>query len=468
VSRSIRGFAILLAIFLVIAFVLPRPVGVTPANWRVVAIFISTVAGLILEPIPGGGVVLLGVTAVALVGGLTMEQALAGYADASVWLVVAAFFVSRALINTGLARRMALIFVRAVGGTPLGIAYALAGTDFVLASIVPSISARSAAIVVPIFRSITELYGSRPGETAKRLGAFLVTAIYQCVCIAAASFYTGQAGNPLAANIALQTAGYKVTWFSWFAAAIVPGLAAFAVVPWLVDKLYPAELRETPEAREFAADELRRMGPLGQAERIVVVVFLVICCGWATASWHKLDPALVALAGSVALLITNVITWEDVRSERGAWDLFVWYGGIVMLGRVMNNTGATRAFADTVVAALGWAGWPLLLALALLVYFYTHYSFASITAHILAMYPPFLAVLLAKGAPVGLVVFAFATFSNLAAGLTHYGTTPAPVYYAQEFVPMKDWWRLGAIISLVNISIFATLGVGWWKLIGIW
>ena len=104
----------------------------------------------------------------------------------------------------------------------------------------------------------------------------------------------------------------------------------------------------------------------------------------------------------------------------------------------------------------------------MLIYFYAHYAFASITAHVLAMYPPFLAILLAKGAPVGLVVFAFACFANLSAGLTNYGTTPAPMFFAHEYVPLKMWWRIGFVISLVNLLIWSTIGFGWWRLIGIW
>ena len=114
----------------------------------------------------------------------------------------------------------------------------------------------------------------------------------------------------------------------------------------------------------------------------------------------------------------------------------------------------------------GSLGWPLLFVCALAIYFYAHYGFASITAHVLAMYPPFLAILLAKQAPVGLIVFAFACFANLSAGLTNYGTTPAPMFFAQEYVPLRDWWRIGLIISLLNIAIWSTIGFGWWKLLG--
>jgi divalent anion:Na+ symporter, DASS family len=465
--RILRGVAILLCIYAFVVYVVPRPDAVTPAGWRLLGLFVATVAGLILQPVPGGAVVLTGVVLASVAGGLTISQALSGYSDSTVWLVMAAFFISRSLINTGLARRIALFFVRLFGRSSLGVCYALAMSDMLLATIIPSNGARSGGVILPIVRSIAELYGSRPGATAALLGSFLMTAVYQCICISAAMFYTGQASNSLAARIASDT-GYAVTWSKWFVAGIVPGLCSMAIVPWVVMRLNPPEIRKTPEAAEFAARELAEMGRMRRNEWILAAVFVSVCGMWATSDLHKIDIAITALLGSVALLLTGVLTWEDVKSERAAWDIFVWYGGLLMLGRALNDAQVTSEFARLVGGAFGGLGWPTLFACALGIYFYAHYGFASITAHILAMYPPFLALLLAKGAPAGLVIFSFACFTNLAAGLTNYGTTPSPMFFAHDYVSMKTWWRIGFIISLVNIAIWSTIGFGWWRLTGLW
>src|SRR5262249_4866713 len=131
--RMIRGMAILVAVYCVIVYVIPRPDAVKPAGWRLTGIFLATIAGSIIEPLPAGALVLMAVTLAGMFGGLTMAQALGGYADPSVWLVMAAFLISRALIRTGLARRIALFFVRTVGKSSLGVAYALGASDMVLA-----------------------------------------------------------------------------------------------------------------------------------------------------------------------------------------------------------------------------------------------------------------------------------------------------------------------------------------------
>jgi divalent anion:Na+ symporter, DASS family len=281
-------------------------------------------------------------------------------------------------------------------------------------------------------------------------------------------FFTGQASNPLVARIAGSTAGYSVTWTSWFVAGLVPGLLSLAIIPLVVMRMNPPEIRRTPEASAFARRELDAMGPVSRNEWILAAVFIGVCGMWVTSDIHKVDITLTALFGSVALLLTGVLTWEDVKNERAAWDIFIWYGGLLMLGKALNETKVTSEFARIVGELFGGTGWPLLFAAALLIYFYAHYAFASITAHILAMYPAFLAVLLLKGAPVGLMVFAFACFANFSAGLTNYGTTPSPMFFAHDYVSLKTWWRVGAVVSVVNILIWSTIGFGWWKLLGIW
>ncbi len=157
-KRTARGFLILALVYCAVVYVIPKPAEVKPEGWRLTGIFIATIAGSITQPIPAGALVLLAVTLSALFGGLTVEQALMGWADKSVWLVMAAFMISRALINTGLARRVALFFVRAFGKSSLGVSYALSLSDMVLAGMIPSNGARSGGVILPIARSISELY----------------------------------------------------------------------------------------------------------------------------------------------------------------------------------------------------------------------------------------------------------------------------------------------------------------------
>jgi DASS family divalent anion:Na+ symporter len=466
-SRVAGRLAILILVYALVVYAIPRPADIKPEGWRLAGLFFATIVGLLLEPIPGAAIVLLAVVLAAPLGGLSLDQALAGYSDRTTWLVLAAFFLSRALIKTGLARRIALFFVRAFGKSSLGVSYSLAMSDIVLAGMIPSNGARVGGVILPIARSLSEIYGSSPGASAAVLGTFLMTGVYQRACLSSAMFYTGQASNPLAARMAAGF-GYQMTWLSWFQATLVPGAVSLLVMPWLVMKLNRPLVTRTPEASAFARRELHAMGPLRAPERILTVVFIAVCGLWISSSWTNIDITLTALLGGLALLLTGVLTWEDMKSERIAWDIFIWYGGLVRLGTALNDTGVPKAFARSVTGAFGHLSLVALFALALLIYFYAHYAFASITTHMLSLFPAFLAVLLTRGAPLGLTVFAFAVFANLAAGLTHYGTTPGPMICAHGYTPLKRWWLTGFALSLANLTIFCTVGFAWWKWLGIW
>lgn len=447
---------------------IPIPVGITAKSWHLLAIFVATIVGSIVRPIPGGAMVLLGVAALALTGTLPVDEALGGYGDPIVWLVLAAFFMSRGMIKTGLGRRIAFLFIRAIGRHSLGLGYALVSTDMLLAMVIPSNAARAGGIIFPVTRSLAEAYDSKPGETAGRLGAFLMTLVYQCDVIVCAMFLTGQASNVLISKFAQQVTGIELTYARWALAAIVPGLLSLLVVPLMLYRIFPPEVKHTPAAAKLAADELKRMGRMNSGEKLMLIVFALVATLWMTSALHGINYAAVALLGICVLLLSGVLNWEDVLRERAAWDVFIWYGGLVRMAEALGETGITKRFAESAANfTTGWK-WGAALAVLLLIYFYAHYGFASITAHATAMYTPFLLVILAAGAPPYLALLSLAYFSNLSASLTHYGTTPAPIYFGAGYVKQRTWWKLGFIASMLTIPIWVVLGFTWWKILKLW
>lgn len=447
---------------------IPVPDGITPQSWRLLAIFAATITGSIVRPIPGAAIVLLGVAALPLFRVMTINEALNGYADPVVWLVLAAFFISRGMIKTGLGRRIAFLFIKAIGKHSLGLGYALASTETVLATVIPSTGARSGGIIFPVAKSLAEAYESRPGPTARRLGAFLMTSVYQCNVIVCAMFLTGQASNPIIARFAQEVTGIEITYARWATAAIVPGVLSLLLVPWVLYQVFPPEVKHTPKASEMASVELNAMGRMKWSEWLMLLVFLFVAILWMTSKLHGIDYAAVALLGISVLLITGVLDWEDLISEKAAWGVFIWYGGLLRMAEALGQTGITKRFADASASlTTGWKWW-LALASLLLIYFYAHYVFASITAHVTAMFVPFLIVILAAGTPTYLGVLSLAYFSNLGAALTHYGTTPAPIYFGAGYTSQRTWWGLGLITSLITITVWSLVGFTWWKFLNLW
>jgi DASS family divalent anion:Na+ symporter len=259
-----------------------------------------------------------------------------------------------------------------------------------------------------------------------------------------------------------------LTWIRWATAAIVPGLLTLTLVPYLLYRLNPPEIRDTRAAQRLAVDELRRMGPLSRREWRLIAILLGVMAGWITSPWHGLQNAFVALAGLTAILLCRVMEWDDLLRETKAWDALLWFAGLIMMTGALTESGVIKVVSDGAFAHIhGWP-WPLAAAVVAAGYLYVHYGFASLTAHATALYPGFLAAGLAAGAPPMLMALLLAFFSSLDAGLTHYGTGSAPVFFGAGYVSQTTWWRLGLMVSLVNMVIWLGLGPLWWKALGLW
>jgi len=461
----VRGIVTVLVA--VIIWFLPIPAGVEEKAWHLLAIFLATIIGLILQPLPLGAVVLIGTTATALTNTLSITEAMTGYMNSTVWLIVAAFLFARAFSKTGLGRRVAYSFIRAFGSRTLGLAYALALTDLVLAPGIPSGAARTGGVLFPVVKSLATTYGSEPGPTAGRIGTFLMLSAYQVHAVTCAMFLTSMVANPLIAELTRKTVQIEITWAGWAIAALVPGLISFLIMPYLVFRLTKPEIRETPEAAYLAKTELSKMGPLTRHERVVLGVFLTVFALWITGSWTGLDATVVAFLGLCLMLILGTLTWEDVLAERAGWDALIWFGGLVGMAAMLSSLGLIPWFSKFVASHV--SGWPWLPALGILalVYMYSHYFFASLAAHATAFFVPFLTVAVAAGAPPYFAALVFAFFSSLCVSLTHYGGGPSPVYWGAGYAGIKEWWTVGFIASLLFVVVWIGIGPFWWKVLGL-
>jgi len=443
------------------------------ADWlrglHLLAIFITTILGIILKPLPMGAVAIIGIAVTAVSGTLPITDALSGFSDVVIWLIVLAFFISRGFIKTGLGSRIAYNFMALLGKRTLGLSYGLAATDLVLAPAIPSNTARAGGIVMPIMVSLAHAYGSKAGDgTERKIGSFLTLTAYQVNCITSAMFLTAMAANPLAQKLAGELK-INITWGGWALAAIIPGLLSLIIVPWVIYKLYPPEVKETPNAVQMARQKLAELGRVSVKEYMMLAVFVLLLVLWIFAKqFGDMNATTAALIGLSALIILGVLGWEDVKTETGAWDTLVWFAALVMMASFLNKLGMVPWFSQSIGGMMGGHGWIFAFLMLSLVYFYSHYFFASNTAHVASMYAAFLGVAVTLGAPPVLSALVLGFFGNLFGSMTHYGSGPAPVLFGTGYVNVGTWWRIGFIVSLINIVIWIGIGGLWWKAIGLW
>jgi DASS family divalent anion:Na+ symporter len=451
----------------VLIWLIPWP-GLSGTQRELLGVFVATIIALVAHPVPMGVSALTAMTLLAVTGVVPPTRVLRGFSNLTVWLVFSAFLFARAVTVTRLGQRIAFLFINRFGKSTLSLGYSLVAADVALAPFVPSDTARGGSIMYPITRSLAEAAGSSPGPTASRLGAFLMLASFHATYTASGMFLTGMAANPVIAGFAKQIGGVELTWLRWIEGSILPGLLTLTLVPLLLHRLVRPSLTDTEPARIHAREALSGLGPMTSAEWCLVVVMLLVMAGWITSPYHGIPNAFIALAGVSTLLLCRVLSWEDLLGERRAWDALIWFAPLLMMASELQETGIIGVLSRSLFAGL--QGWPWVAALPalLIAYLYLHYGFASMTAHVTALYPGFIAAALAAGAPPLVAALGLAYFSNLNASLTHYGTGSAPIFFGAGYVPQGTWWRIGLIISLLNIVIWLGVGMAWWKLLGWW
>jgi len=447
----------------------PVPEGVKVQAWQMLAIFAAMIVGFILSPAPMGVVAFTAITLSVLMKVLKPAEALSGFGDTTIWLILSAFLFSRGFIKTGLGRRIAYFIIGAIGDSTLKVAYAMTISDVIIAPATPSNTARAGGILFPIVRGLSSAFGSEANNAPRRIGAYLMMNTFQVNCITSTMFLTAMAPNPLIVKLASETIpGLELTWGTWALAASVPAVISLLVVPYLLYKVYPPEVKHTPEAKELANKELENMGPMSIGEKIVAGVFVLSLLLWGTSSITKINATYVALLGVTIMLWLGAIEWDDVVKDEKAWDSFIWMGATLSLAHFLAKFGLMSWFAKHVGMALTGLAWLPALLILLVVYMYSHYAISGTTTHVIAMYSAFLAVAVATGAPPYLAALSLAFISGLYCGLTHYGNGPATIYFGAGFMSQGTFWKLGFIVSVVNLFIWLTVGPAWWRVIGLW
>jgi DASS family divalent anion:Na+ symporter len=466
---------ITVAIGLIIWFI-PPPEGVKPDAWHLLAIFLATIIGIILKAASMGTLCMIAIALVALTGVLapgnpakSITLALRSFGDKVIWLIGISFFIARGFIKTGLGSRIAYIFIKLFGKSPLGLAYSLGAADLMLAPAIPSNTARGGGIIYPIMKSMSMSLGSMPDkpETHRKVGSYLTLNSYYMNLVTSAIFLTGTASNPMCQKFAADM-GIHFSWMSWFWAAIVPGIASMIIIPFFLYKIFPPELKTTPEAPAMATEKLKEMGAIKKNEWLMLLAFVILLVLWVTGDLFKIDATTTAFIGLSILLLTQVLTWEDVKAEKGAWDTIVWFATLVMMAGSLNELGFIPWFGHLIQTQLLGLSWSVAFPIIIVVYFLSHYLFASATAHVAAMYAALLAVGVAMGVPPLLLALMLGFTGSLYGTLTHYAHGPAPVFFGSGYVDVKRWWTMGIIIGIALLIIWMGLGGLWWKVTGVY
>jgi anion transporter len=464
-------------VLILYGYLIGVPAGLTMSAWLYFALFISVILGLILEPIPAAAIGFIGVAIATTMRYVNADMTasvtwgLSGFQDTTVWLIFGAFVFSMGYNKTGLGRRIALVLVRWLGGRTLGLGYAITLADLILAPGTPSNTARSGGTIFPVIRNIPALYGSEPNTpTARKIGSYIMWTALAATCVTSSLFITALAPNAAALTIVKNTAKLDVNWVQWFMGFLPIAIVLLVLVPILVYVIYPPEIKTSKEIPEWAGGELAKMGPISRGEIIMIVLVILAIFLWITGSnslvalpyfgTNFINATTVVLLGIALMLLTGVVTWEEILANKSAWNVLVWFATLVTLASGLATVGFVAWFAKGAAAPL--VGMDPITAMALLValFFFIHYFFASLSAHTAAVLPVILAIgLQIKGIPA----LPFALLLVYALGLmgiiSPYATGPSPIYYNSGYISRTDFWKLGLIFGVIFVVALIVIGI---------
>jgi L-tartrate/succinate antiporter len=386
-----------------------------------------------------------------------VSWALSGFANSTVWLIFVAFMFALGYEKTGLGKRIALLLIKKLGKSTLGLGYAVALADLVLAPFTPSNTARSAGVIFPVIKNIPPLYGSTPESGARKIGAYLMWTALATTCITSTMFLTALAPNLLAMSILEKTTKLTFSWTEWFVSLAPACVVLFLALPYLAYIIYPPEIKRSDDAPKWAGAELAKLGPVSPKELLMgcLAVFALIL--WIFGA-KLFDPTTVALMALSLMIIAKVVTWEDIIGHKTAWNVLCWFGTLVTLADGLGKVGFLKWFAALAAGAMSGLSMNALMIALILLFFFIHYMFASLTAHTTALLPVILATAMnIPGLPLKTFSLMICATLGLMGVITPYATGPSPVYYGCGYISRKEFWTLGFIFGVIYIGVLVGL-----------
>jgi DASS family divalent anion:Na+ symporter len=451
-------------VFGTILWFLPTPSGLETQAWHLFAIFITAIFAVIINAMPIFTSSIIALAVVVLTGTLTTKQAYSGFSEDFILLIIVAFLIARGVIKSGLGKRIAFLIIKKFGTSSLKLGYSIVAADMFISPAFPSNTARS-GVLYPIVSALAADSGSKVADgTRKKLGSFLMMTSMAGITLSSTLWLTAMAANPAGAKMAKEF-GVDISYGSWALAASVPVLVLYFLIPWVIFKIYPPEVKETPDAPLVAQEALDKMGPVHKNEWIMAGVFIGMVTLWVMSGSWGLDKTAVAFLGLGILMLTNIFTLDDLSGEGNALGTLVWFSILYAMSKYLNELGFMGWVGDHISSSVAGFSWPVVYVSLIVGYVLIHYFFVSQTAQMLALFSVFLGVAIQAGVPAEMMAYMLLFATNFNAIITPQGSSANVIYTGSGYIEAGEVYRVGGAVTLVNTLVFLTLGTAWMMLI---
>jgi solute carrier family 13 (sodium-dependent dicarboxylate transporter), member 2/3/5 len=479
---------------IIFAVVLLIPFELEPNQHRLAAILALVVTWWVTEAIPIPMTALVGVGLVALLeatppppeGDSATDVVFAAVGDDTIFLFIGSFIIAEAMVVHGLHRRLAfrVLSMKAVGGSTYRIILAF-GLIGALTSPVMSNTA-GAAMMLPIALGVMGVVGGmvtrQLGEDTRverlRFGAALMLVITYGITVGGLLLPIGSPPNLIGRELLEAETGEPITFVEWFLMALPIVVVMFVAVVVIVMLMNRPEVRHVEGVEDYVSEERGKLGPLSRGEKNTLLVLAFALIGWFLPGIVGLvagddsdayvqvseaaNEGTVAIVAAALLFLTPVdwkqrkftINWN--QAARIDWGTILLFGGGIVLGAMLSETGLAEKIGTSISDALGVSsivGITIVIVIIAVLISET----TSNTASAAIMVP--IAISVAAAAGVNPTIPALAAIFGANYGfMLPVSTPPNAIVYSSGLLPITRMLKAGAVFDVIG-AVLCVIGV---------
>ncbi len=471
-SKKIGLLSGFLVFFILIS--VPVPDGLSPDAMKAAAVTLLMAIWWITEAIPIYMTAFAPLIFFPMLGILTASQTAENYGHNYVLMLLAGFFIAKAIEAQNLHKRIALIIIRKLGTSRKRII-----VGFMIATALLSMWIANVAVtllMLPIALAVVskEEHTKNPSKT---FGTALMLAIAYAASVGGTATLIGTPVNLVFSGIVekMFPEAPEISFFTWLTVGL-PIVIIFIPVIWIYITKYFKVSGEFSGGKSVIEKEYQSLGKISTSEKRVLFVFVLTALGWIfrrdlafdnfiIPGWGSLlgvadyvhDSTVAMFSAALLFMIPSkkskpLLTWKQASSV--PWGVVMIVGGGYAIAESFKATGLAIWIGEhlSFISTL-----PLLLVLLVIVglmIFITEINSNTATANI---FLPVLATMAIAGNTNPLLLMIPATFACSFAFMLPSGTGTNTVIFASNRISIKQMAKCGLWLNLISVILVTLL-----------
>lgn len=455
-QRALVSAGLLLAAAIYLA---PEVAGLSAEGKKAFSVFTLCTTLWISNALPYGVTALLAVAGLGLTGAMKPSEAYSSFGSSAIFFLMGIFLIGGALTDTGLSKRCALLMLRRFDRTPFTFAMGMMLSGAFATIWMPNQA--TTAMLFPIAMEVAAALHLKPRES--EYGKLLFFSMAWGAMVGGNLSFLGSSRAALSLGMLQKNYGLGIGFADWMIAAAPVVVLGLLSTPLILRAVIRPEAVDFGAARRVIERAVDNLGPMRRPQYTALTIISLTILAWVAVGGRRVDLAVIALLGAVALFVFKVLTWE--KAERHVyWNIVLMYGGAIALGSALDRTGAARWLLQGVLDGYQPSAMATIVGAAVLALLLSE---VMSNAAALAVVLP-LAFTLAEqsgASPIALVLAV-----SFGAGLDFMfpmSTAPNTIIFASGYLKTKDFLKAGLLMTVASILILLAVVRWWWPMIGL-